>query len=796
MALEWVRIIQLFSSLDTVAGNRYQRSSPFPLRGADLGGTGVCCGAMLSGESVASSQPDNTKDRARWVSLVPYGLNQQHPNAYKDILDTIWENRDNLGYAYRILRDGCCDGCALGTTGMHDWTMEGIHLCAVRLQLLRLNTMPAMDWRRLEDVEPLRRLPSRTLRRFGRLAVPMVRRKGEKGFRRVSWEDAIALVAERLRSIDPHRLAWFLTSRGLTNESYYAHQKVARFFGTNHVDTSARVCHAPSTSALNATVGCAATTCSYSDWIGADLIVFVGSNIAGNQPVATKYLYYARKKGTKVFLVNPYFEPGMERYWVPSVPESALFGTQFADDFFQVLHGGDIPFFYGVLKHLIEQSWVDREFIAARTSGWDALVAKARQLSWEDLERGSGLTRADMFRFAETFGKARHAIIVWSMGITQHRYGSDNVRAIVNLQLARGNVGRPHTGLMPIRGHSGVQGGAEMGGTPGAYIMGSAVNEENARRLATSGQWGFQPPSWKGLGAAEMILAAERGEIDALWQSGGNFLETLPEPARVERAAASIGLRVHQDIVVSSNMLVEPAGTVVLLPSRTRYEQRGGGTETSTERRIIYTPEIPGPRPGEARDEWEVPVLVARRADSGRAGAIFPWRDTQDIRDEIDRVCPAYRGISRLRAKGDNFQYGGPRLLVERFDTPDGKGHFSAVDLPEENVPPGRFLLSTRRGKQFNSMVHADFDPLTGLVRDDILMSREDAELLGLRDGDPILVRNERGEFRGRAKIDRVKPGCVQGHWPELNVVVPAGCLDPSGVPDYNAVVEVLKRTP
>ncbi|HEV2290168.1 MAG TPA: FdhF/YdeP family oxidoreductase [Candidatus Acidoferrales bacterium] len=726
------------------------------------------------------------------VSLVPYGLNERHPRAYKEILSTIWENRDQLGYAWRILNDGCCDGCSLGTTGMHDWTMDGVHLCALRLKLLRLNTMPAMDSRLLEDADALAKMRTRHLSRLGRLSVPMIRRRGDKGFRRIAWEEALKIAARGLCETDPRRLAWFLTSRGVTNEAYYAHQKVARFFGTNHVDTSARICHAPSTAGLMATVGCAATTCSYSDWIGADLLILIGTNLPNNQPVSTKYLYYAKQKGTKVFVVNPYFEPGLERYWVPSVAKSALFGTRFADDFFQVHIGGDIPFFYGVLKHLIENNWVDRAFVAERTAGWSDVEARVKSLPWEALERGSGLARADMLRFAQAFAKARHAIAVWSMGITQHRYGSDNVRAIVNLQLAKGNIGRPHTGLMPIRGHSGVQGGAEMGGQPSAYAMGLPVNDENAQRLAQPDLWGFVPPTWKGLTAAHMILAAERGEIDALWQSGGNFVDTLPEPERVKKAVGNIKLRIHQDIAVSSNMLVEPADTVLLLPTRTRYEQRGGGTETSTERRVIYSPEIPGPRLPETKDEWGIPVLVARQADPTRAAKIFSWKDTQEIRDEINRVCPAYNGIGNLRKKGDNFQYGGPRLLADRCSTPDGKAHFSVVELPEERVPPGHFLLATRRGKQFNSIIHAATDPLTGAAREDIFISPQDAERLGLTNGDAILVRNERGEFRGRARIDRVKPGSVQGHWPEMNVLIAAGCLDPSGVPDYNAVVEII----
>ncbi|MGA8182793.1 MAG: FdhF/YdeP family oxidoreductase [Terriglobia bacterium] len=729
-----------------------------------------------------------------WVSLVPYGVGQQHPNAYKDILETIWENRDNLRYAWRILNDGCCDGCALGTMGMRDWTMDGIHLCAVRLRLLRLNTMPAMDWRLLEDVEPLQGKREQDLRRLGRLAVPMVRQRGEKGFRRVSWDEALAVIAEKLRRTDPRGLAWYLTSRGLTNEAYYAHQKVARFIGTNHIDTSARICHAPSTTALKATVGCAATTCSYSDWIGSDLVVFVGTNVANNQPVATKYLYYAKKAGTKVFLVNPYLEPGMERYWVPSVTESALFGTRITDDFFQVLPGGDIPFFYGVLKYLIENNWLDRDFIDDRTSGWRALERKTRKLRWEDLERGAGLTRADMLRFAEAFGKARSAVFVWSMGITHHRYGSDNVRAIVNLQLARGNVGRPHTGLMPIRGHSGVQGGAEMGAMPSAYVMDSPVNEENSWQFARRDFWGFRPPAWKGMGAAEMVLGAERGEIDMLWQSGGNFMDTLPEPDRVCDALGRLRLRVHQDIVVNPTMLVDPGETVVLLPARNRYEQRGGGTETSTERRVIYSPEIPGPRPGEARDEWEIPVMLARHFDPEGAEKAFPWKDTGDIRAEIDRVCPTYGGIGKLKRKGDSFQYGGPRLLAGSFATANGKGYFSAVELPQEGVPKGRFLLSTRRGKQFNSIVQDDADPLTGARREDVIMAAEDAARLALRTGDTVVLRNEYGRFRGRVKIDRIKPGSLQVHWPEGNVLIPSDRLDESGVPDYNAVVEVSRR--
>jgi anaerobic selenocysteine-containing dehydrogenase len=158
-------------------------------------------------------------------------------------------------------------------------------------------------------------------------------------------------------------------------------------------------------------------------------------------------------------------------------------------------------------------------------------------------------------------------------------------------------------------------------------------------------------------------------------------------------------------------------------------------------------------------------------------------------------VCPTYKGIAGLQKKGDNFQYGGARLLVDKCLTPDGMGHFSAISLPEEKVPEGQFLLATRRGKQFNSIMLADKDPLNGAMRDDIIMCAEDAERMRLKNGDTITLRNAQGTLQGKVRIDRIKPGCMQAHWPEANALIPAGRLDPGGVPDYNATVEVIAGT-
>jgi molybdopterin-dependent oxidoreductase alpha subunit len=696
-----------------------------------------------------------------------------------------WENRDQLGFAWRILNHGVCDGCALGTAGLEDWTLEGTHLCMVRLELMRLNTAPALDPERLSDVSRLASLSSRELRDLGRLGEPMIRRKGERGFRVVSWDEAYGAAADAIRRTSPERFAVYLTSRGILNEHYYAAQKAARAMGTNHVDNSARLCHAASTVAMKKALGHGATTGSYTDWLHADLIVFFGSNTPNNQPVTMKYLYHARQNGAKVAVVNTYFEPGLRSYWVPSIPESAVFGTRFADDWFAVDTGGDEAFLCGVFKVLVSEGWIDDDFVAAHTDGFEETRSQVARLEWESLERESGTTRAEMARFARMLGEARNGIFVWSMGLTQHAHGVDTIQALLNVGLARGWVGREHAGLMPIRGHSGVQGGAEVGCTP---------NLDEAQRARFEEVWGFPLPAAPGLTAAEMVDEAYRGKVDVFWMTGGNFLETLPDSVAGAQALGRVATRVHQDIVLSSMMLVEPGEAVVLFPATTRYESPGGGTETSTERRLIFSPEVPGRRIGSAKPEWEVFGEVAARVRPELAAQVR-FASSQAIRNEIGSAVPLYAGIERLAREGDQFQWGGPRLYEGgRFGTASGRARFAPVTPPARRAADGLFYVSTRRGKQFNSMVQHEVDPLTGAARDAVFISAEDAARLGVGEGDSLRLASPSGSYLGRARIDRIKPGNLAVHWPEGNVLLSREERDAmSHEPDYNAVVSAQR---
>ncbi|MDE5091148.1 MAG: FdhF/YdeP family oxidoreductase [Trichodesmium sp. St18_bin3_1_1] len=722
-----------------------------------------------------------------WASWKPFGIGEQYPNNYWELIRAGIENLDQLPYAWNILNKGVCDGCSLGTTGMKDWTLDGFHLCNVRLRLLRLNTMPAFNPEILANISQLQNKSSGDLLQMGRLPYPMRRDKGDKGFRRISWDEAMAVISDRLKTTHPERIGFYLTSRGTVNETYYATQKAARAIGTNNIDNAARICHSPSTGALKTTIGAAATTCSYKDWIGTDLLVFIGSNVANNQPVTVKYLHWAKKAGTKIVVINTYREPGMERYWVPSIPESALFGTKFAEDFFLVNVNGDMAFINGTIKHLIANDWIDKHFIDNYTNQFEELKASLDAQSWSELERFSGSTQDEMYAFAKMVGKAKKAVFVWSMGITQHECGEDNVRAIINLALTKGFVGREGCGLMPIRGHSGVQGGAEMGCYSTVFPGGRKINPENAEVMSKF--WGFSVPNNPGLTTSEMIDNASEGKLDVLFSVGGNFLEVLPDPDYVKAAMKRVPLRVHQDIICSNQMLVEPGETVILLPTTTRYEIPGGVTETTTERRVIFSPEVPGQRIGEARPEWQVFMDLAKLVRPELADKL-EFKNTGEIRQEIALVISQYSGIQHLKEPGDNFQYGGAHLCFGwNFPTPDKKAKFSILSPPKEELSKGYFLVATRRGKQFNSMVQSQKDAITGALREAILINPFDAQELGLKDGDNVRLKNDFGLFSGKVFLAPMKPGNLQVHWPEGNVLLDKGKRSVEGVPDYNALV-------
>jgi molybdopterin-dependent oxidoreductase alpha subunit len=729
--------------------------------------------------------------RAWLARVVPFGLFARNkPRHYREMLKVAWENRGRWLYAWRILTRGVCDGCSLGPRGLRDDVIPGVHLCLTRLKLLRMNTMGPIPDDRLGDIDALRALSNEELHRLGRVPYPLLRRRGERGFSRVSWDEALQLAATRMGAAAPDRMGVFVSSRGLTNETYYMVQKLARVAGTPHIDSCARLCHAASTVGLKQTLGFGAPSCSLKDWIGADLIIVIGSNLPNNQPVSTKYLHYAKQRGARIVVVNPFREPALERYWVPSVFSSALFGTKLMDDFYPVAPGGDIAFLSGVLKALDEAGGFDRAFIDERTEGFDALLAHLRKQTWDEIVTEAGVGQDRIRELARIYQQAQRAVVVYSMGLTQYTFGVENVKMVVNLVLARGMIGRPNTGIVPIRGHSGVQGTAECGADADKLPGAVDINDENCQRFEAA--WGHAVPRRRGLRAAHLLDRAADDGLDLLYLVGGNHLHTMPDPAHARRALANVGLRIHQDIVLNQSTLIDAREAVLVLPAETRYEQRSGGTSTSTERRIRFTPEIPGPRIAEARPEWEIPALIGRKLRPAQP-ELFGHRDTTEVRQEMARVMPLYAGIDTLAKQGDSVQWGGPLLGTNGFpNMPNGRARFSVCQIPRIDVPAGKLVLTTRRGKQFNSMTYGQVDPLTaGARRQAVLMNGEDMRRLGIADGGHVVVRSDAGAMEAVARPGPCRENHVQAFWPECNPLLSRRYDPASGEPDYATAVSI-----
>jgi len=262
----------------------------------------------------------------------------------------------------------------------------------------------------------------------------------------------------------------------------------------------------------------------------------------------------------------------------------------------------------------------------------------------------------------------------------------------------------------------------------------------------------------------------------------------------VAATLGKIGLRVHQDIHFNTSTVLDPGEMVVVFPAQTRYEQRGGGTSTSTERRIRFSPEIPGhPRVGESKPEYEIPALIARAVNPALASAL-DYRDSQDVRDEMDRTMPVYKGIAGLKREGDWVQWGGPLLCTDGKFTamPDERARFVPLEPPDMAVPEEHFFLTNRRGKQFNSMVFEAEDRIQGgRTRDDVFASAQDAAELGAADGERVRLTNEHGAFEGILRVSDIKPGHLQAYWPEVNALIPTRWDPLSEEPDYNAIVRL-----
>ncbi|TPQ18161.1 FdhF/YdeP family oxidoreductase [Streptomyces sporangiiformans] len=622
----------------------------------------------------------------------------------------------------------------------------------------------------------------------GRLTRPMYRPAGGAHYQAISWEDAFAVVARELASLDHPDQAAFYTSGRASNEAAFVYQLFVRLLGTNNLPDCSNMCHESSGSALVETIGIGKGSVSLEDLYEADLILVVGQNPGTNHPRMLSALERAKHRGARVIAVNPLPEVGLLRFKNPQRPSGMVGGgTQLADLFLQIRLGGDQALFQAFNRLLLEAeddapgTVLDTPFITAHTHGFEEFTEPARKTSWEDVREATGLSEEEIRAAFREILAAEKIVVCWAMGLTQHRHSVPTIREVVNFLLLRGNIGRPGAGLCPVRGHSNVQGDRTMG-----------IYEKPSEDFldALGAEFCFAPPRHHGHDAVETIRAMRDGRVKVFVGLGGNFVAAAPDTELTERALRGCRLTVQISTKLNRSHAVTGEQALILpCLGRTEADLRPSGPQLVTVEDSMGMVHLSRGRLAPASDHLlsEVAIICGMaRAALGAHDPQVPWEefeaDYDRVRDRIARVIPGFEEFNdRVRQPG-GFTLPHPPRDERRFTTATGRANFTVNPLEILRVPEGRLLLQTLRSHdQYNTTIYGLDDRYRGIHqgRRVVFVHRDDLAARGLADGDlvDIVSEYEDGVERrapGFRTVAFPTPrGCCAAYFPETNVLVP-----------------------
>src|ERR671912_2688785 len=565
-------------------------------------------------------------------------------------------NRVGWMALWRAMRsNNACKTCALGMGGqMGGMVNEAGHfpeVCKKSLQAMAADMQngisPAFFAR--YSISQLQSLSPRELESCGRLVDPIYAGPGQTHYRVVTWDEALGRIAEKLKSTVPARSFFYASGRS-SNEAGFVLQLLARAFGTNNVNNCSYYCHQASGVGMAASLGSGTATVQLEDIEGSDLFVLIGGNPASNHPRLLRSLMAIRRRGGHVIVINPAKEIGLVNFRVPSDPRSLMFGSRIASLYVQPHIGGDLALLTGMAKHVLARGGHDRAFIEAHTEGFEAFAGQIEATPWSDIETASGVPRETIDRIAAMYMDARSVVFGWTMGITHHLHGVDNVQMIANLALLRGMIGRPHAGLLPIRGHSNVQGMGSVGVTP---VLKQAIMARLEERL------GIRGPDARGLDTMACIEACGRGELDTAVCLGGNLFGSNPDAAFASQALGKLDLIAYLSTARNSGHAWGTAKETLVLPVLPRDEEPQPTTQESM---FSYVRFSEGGRARHQGPRSEVSVLCA--LGRGVLGDVGPvdWSELeshQRIRALIADLIPGLEPMAEIERTGREFHIAG-----------------------------------------------------------------------------------------------------------------------------------------
>lgn len=713
--------------------------------------------------------------------------------AIRYALETARQSGGLLAFFKALRTPNACKTCALGMGGqrggMVDESGRFPEVCKKSMQAMAADMQGriAPQFFATYGFEELKQFTPRELEHIGRLVTPVYAGREDSHYRSITWDEAMSRCAAVLRQTTPDRNFFYASGRS-SNEAGFLLQLFARMYGTNHVNNCSYYCHQASGAGLGSVIGSGVGTVQLEDLDRCDLLFLIGGNPSSNHPRLMRSLMTMRRRGGRIIVINPLREVGLVNFSVPSDWRSLLFGSPIASLYVQPHIGGDIALLAGIGKRVLELGANEDGFLSQCADGADEVRRHYREASWEQIVSASGVDRTTIETMAEWYAESERTIFAWTMGITHHRHGTDNVRAIANLALFRGMVGRAGAGLLPIRGHSNVQGIGSIGVTP-------KLRQAIFDRLQN--EYGVKLPTAPGMDTLSCMEAMHSGRLSAAWCLGGNLFGSNPDARWAAEAIGRLGSIAYLSTTLNTGHVWGRARETMILPVLARDEEPQPTTQESMFSFVRLSDGGPGRYDG-PRSEIDIIASMAH-AVLGDGGPV-DWaslRDHRHIRQMIARVVPGYEEVGRIDETRREFHIPGRAVHQPKFPTKSGRAMMRMVEIPQIGNAGGELRLMTIRSEgQFNTVVYEDYDLYRGQDRRDvILMNETDITRLGLRIDQPAQVQSAVGVMRNIIvrKAD-IRQGNAAMYYPEANVLVPAEADPESRTPVFKSVAVSVTR--